>query len=175
MLLSNYVALAGVRANLVQDNLGSFVDETGSSRGISNGQDLALLKHLRSLADVVVTDGETARLEKYKVPIVCDLAVITRVGYKPEHSETTKRYVELLKLDLPAAIGRLKELGYASILLETGPELYRGHWQLVDELCLTATNYGVPNIEVLGIQGNLKSSISIGESTFSVWTQIRQL
>ena len=133
--LSAYSDLSGVRLNMVVSGSGEFVDENGSSRGISNDLDRQLIGHLRRQSDVVVTGGNTARIEKYRVPSHCALAVISSTFELDE-----ERFIRLS--DPETAISKLNELGFERILLETGPSLSRYFLEagLVDEFCLTVTN-----------------------------------
>ena len=57
-----------VRANMVMSKDGHFVDETGSSKGLSNPLDLKVLLTLRALADAILVGANTVRIEDYKVP-----------------------------------------------------------------------------------------------------------
>ena len=174
MLQASYLDVPLVRANLVQDANGAFTDANGSSRGISSEEDRDLLLALRALADVVVTDGETARLERYKVPRVCDLAVITRKGYSPTPSDSTHSYIEF-NFGLNETLTALKTLGYKRILLEVGPSLLKSNWDSVDQLCLTTTGHGAPDLAPLGIEAELADVNHLGQSTFTVWSQIREV
>jgi riboflavin biosynthesis pyrimidine reductase len=154
--LSAYPKLVGVRLNMVISGTGSFTDENGSSRGISNDLDRKLIGHLRRQSDVVVTGGNTARKEQYRVPSHCALAVISNSFTLEEEG--------YIRLDDPAkAIATLTEMGFERILLETGPTLSKFFIEAgqVDEFCLTVTNgnlelaaktvagFGV-NLELLG-------------------------
>ncbi len=175
MNLELYSPAPGVRVNLVQSIGGVFVDDTGSSRGISNDLDRELLLYLRTLSDVVVTDGETARREKYRVPRVCDLAVITREGYEPEPRESGHKYLQFPGLSPAQVVSELQKLGYSRILLEVGPNLVRELIQanLVDQLCLTNTNGSVPELRELGAAG-WRSDFELleGDTRFSAWSPI---
>lgn len=172
--LSKYVALDGVRVNLVQGQDGVTADPSGSSRGISNPDDRQLLLHLRTLADVVLTDGETARLERYKVPKTSDLAVFTRKGYVPEPGNSNHRLIEISDETLAGAVDVLKTLGYRRILLEAGPNLLRSSWQAFDELCLTNTATSKADLSALGIsQAKLNEEQIVGDATFTVWREIQ--
>ncbi len=174
MLPAFYLATPLVRANLVQGQSGQFVDSYGSSRGLSNEIDLARLLQLRKLCDVLVTDGETARLENYRVPASCDLAVVTKRGFSPSVSGSSKSYLEL-KLSPAEAIANLVSRGYERILLEVGPnvlsELIR--FGLVNQLCLTNTASSNPNLLTLGVsQAELLFDESVDDTRFTVWGQI---
>jgi hypothetical protein len=164
-----------VRANLVQGEGGVFVDSQGSSRGISNPLDLARLLELRALCDIVVTDGETARLEKYRVPQACDLGVITRFGYSPEPSSSTKKYIEL-KTGPGNAVRELLAQGYKRILLEVGPTVLTALIAegLVDELCLTNTKDSKPDLSLLDVaKAQLVFQEHQGDTGFTIWSQIQ--
>jgi riboflavin biosynthesis pyrimidine reductase len=175
MLDDVYLAAPRVRANLVQGGAGEFVDETGSSRGISNAVDLERLLQLRELCDVVVTDGETARRELYRVPRNCDLAVITRSGYSPRLSESKRNYLEIR--ESPAeAIRSLVKLGYKRILLEVGPNLLKAlvEENLVDQICMTNTGGSTADLSDLGVRFSRQSLLEIvGDTTFTVWDEIQ--
>ena len=54
-----------VRSNMAISLDGHYVDETGSSRGLSSSLDVTILLLLRALSDVVVVGGYTARQEAY--------------------------------------------------------------------------------------------------------------
>ena len=177
MLPDAYVSPPAVRANLVQGGGGTFVDANGSSRGISNDQDRARLLQLRQLCDVLVTDGETARLENYGVPKSCDLAVITKRGFTPRQSDTEHHYIEL-NLSPAIAIAELEQRGYKSILLEVGPALLTEIFKarLVDELCLTNTQHSQPDLARLGIASAQCVYQEVVEDTsFTVWREIQPL
>ena len=172
--LSKYAALDGVRVNLVQGPGGVIADETGSSRGISNSDDRKLLLHLRTLADVVLTDGETARLERYKIPKTSDLAVFTRKGYVPEPGTSEHRLIEIADESIAHAVDVLKTLGYQRILIEAGPNLLSDSWHAFDELCLSNTNGSTADLAKLGIaQAKQVATQSVNDATFTVWREIQ--
>jgi riboflavin biosynthesis pyrimidine reductase len=175
MLDEVYQRPPAVRANLVQGAGGVFIDDVGSSRGISNSLDRERLLDLRRLCDVLVTDGETARTEEYRIPRICDLAVITRSGFTPAAGESAKKYLEFRSSPV-LAIQKLKDLGYERILLEVGPNLLRGLIAagMVDQLCLTNTSFSEPDLSRLGVTAaQLLFSETTGDTTFSVWDEIR--
>ncbi|CAB4959200.1 unannotated protein [freshwater metagenome] len=175
MLPAIYLKVPKTRANLVQGLGGSFTDALGSSRGISNAIDRELLLDLRSLADVVVTDGETARREGYRIPKACDLAVITRAGYVPAAGVSKRNYVEL-RMSPPQAIRELIESGYQRILIECGPSLIAEMISvgLIDQLCLTNTSHSKADLPALGIgTARLDWSQQQSDTTFSVWSEIQ--
>jgi riboflavin biosynthesis pyrimidine reductase len=172
--LSKYAAFDGVRVNLVQGPGGVTADENGSSRGISNSDDRELLLHLRTLADVVLTDGETARLERYKIPKTSDLAVFTRKGYVPEPGTSAHRLIEIADESLAHAVEVLKTLGYRRILIEAGPSLLRDSWHAFDELCLSNTGGSEADLAKLGVaQAKQVATQSVDDATFSVWREIQ--
>ena len=175
MIPEIYLNPPSVRANLVQGLRGTFEDGAGSSRGISNEQDRSRLLALRKFCDVVVTDGETARTENYRVPKVCDLAVITRSGFTPAESESDRKYIEL-RSSPALAIQTLKDWSYERILLEVGPSLIREliAADAIDQLCLTNTANSEANLSALGIAGaTLLHKEVDGDTTFTVWSEIQ--
>lgn len=57
-----------LRANMVMSKDGHFVDETGSSKGLSSPLDLKVLLTLRAISDAILVGANTVRIEDYKVP-----------------------------------------------------------------------------------------------------------
>jgi riboflavin biosynthesis pyrimidine reductase len=129
----SYSDVFGVRLNMIVGANGEFVDDAGSSRGLSNELDRKLIGHLRRRSDVVATGGSTARAEQYRVPSHCSLAVISSSFELDDN-----RYIRLP--DPALAIETLRSQGFERILLETGPTLSRYFLESnqVDEFCLTA-------------------------------------
>lgn len=70
----------GWRANFVIDEGGASFGASGDSSDVSNHVDRLLLGKLRSLADVIVTSGKTARAERYKSSKHAPIAIFTRTG-----------------------------------------------------------------------------------------------
>ena len=66
-----------VTASLVCDASGNTVSSDGSSNGLGNNTDLALLVAMRRQAKVIVTSGKTLRADNYRFPKSADLAVLT--------------------------------------------------------------------------------------------------
>jgi hypothetical protein len=66
-----------ITASLVSDQHGNTVSTEGSSAGLGNSTDLALLVSLRRQAQVILTSGKTFRSDRYKFPKHADLAVLT--------------------------------------------------------------------------------------------------
>lgn len=165
---SAYPQLIGVRLNMVVNGTGSFTDDRGSSRGISNDLDRKLIGHLRRQSDVVVTGGNTARNEQYRVPSHCALAVISASFTLDED-----RYI---RLDDPTtAISRLTDLGFERILLETGPSLSKYFLEagLVDEFCLTVTNgdleVAAKTVAGFGVHLQLLGASELEGTLFTRW------
>lgn len=68
----------GWRMNFVVNIDGNFADQSGSSDGIASQLDRLLLGKLRSQADVIVTTGKTARIERYRSSKHAPIAILTR-------------------------------------------------------------------------------------------------
>lgn len=68
----------GWSASLVIGARGETQGSDGTSKPLSNPFDLSLLLALRSKADLIVTTGETARVEKYRTSRFAPIAVISR-------------------------------------------------------------------------------------------------
>lgn len=80
LIASEYGICNGWRANFVIDATGQSFGANGDSSDISNHVDRLLLGKLRSLADVIVTSGKTARIERYKSSKHAPIAIFTRSG-----------------------------------------------------------------------------------------------
>ncbi|MFM6940151.1 MAG: dihydrofolate reductase family protein, partial [Rhodoluna sp.] len=68
------------RVNFAVNQAGESFGPHGSSDDVSSGLDRLLLGKLRSLADVIVTSGETARAEKYRSSKFAPIAIFTESG-----------------------------------------------------------------------------------------------
>ena len=79
-LAKSYGSWSGIRTNHVVSSSGSFFDQSGSSRGLSTKEDLALLLALRKQADLVIVDAATARNEKYGKLSSSHLALVSSSG-----------------------------------------------------------------------------------------------
>ena len=75
-MLQSYGRLDGLRVNFVTDSQAKFADSNGSSRGVSSAEDYQLLIGLRSISDVVITSGKTAKSEGYRASRHSALAII---------------------------------------------------------------------------------------------------
>lgn len=167
-MLEGYESLDGIRLNMVVSSGGSFTDSIGSSRGISNAIDRKLLAHLRKLSDVVITGGETARVENYEVPSSADLLVISS-----NFEIDSDRFFRLPTPE--ATLDFLRESKYRRILLETGPSL--SGWflerDLVDEFCLTVVGGNVDTaneaVSKLGCHLKLVTTVYESGTLFTVW------
>jgi riboflavin biosynthesis pyrimidine reductase len=166
--LENYQPLTGVRLNMVAGPGGELVDELGSSRGISNDLDRQLIGKLRSLADVFVTGGNTARRENYQNSHKLQLAVIS---HNVENSDGRITLNAPKDETLPAwVLSELRNQGFERILLEVGPSLAKKFLaaDLVDEFCLTIP---VGGLEVANmVVKRLESSLVISESLMNEQT-----
>lgn len=67
-----------ITASLVCDESGNTISSDGSSTGLGNDTDLALLVAMRRQAQVIVTSGKTFRADNYRFPKFADLAVLTQ-------------------------------------------------------------------------------------------------
>ncbi|MFM2024184.1 MAG: hypothetical protein RLZZ56_197 [Actinomycetota bacterium] len=152
---------------------GSFVDSKGSSRGISNELDRSLIVHLRSLSDVYVTGGNTARNEAYKVKEKPVLAVITATDYELPGAIMLTPPVGFSAY--PWVIATLTSRGFERILLEVGPSLAKEFLagDLVDEFCLTLPSgtleLAEKVLEDFHSSLNLSSSEEIDGTLFTRW------
>ena len=135
VLLNQQSKFKGVRANLIATAQAQFTGASGSSRDISNQTDLALLKKLRSLSDVIVTDAATARAENYRPSKWAPIEVWSATGdFAGVDSSLKLQKVQSLE----ESLARVRAT-YDSVLLETGPRLTGliGELKAIDQLKLT--------------------------------------
>jgi riboflavin biosynthesis pyrimidine reductase len=143
-LALSYGSWTGIRTNHVISATGSFFDESGSSRGISTKEDLALLLALRRQADLVIVDAKTARNERYRKLSSAHLAIVSASGnFQSIPAASSKSEVTLFSPNTPNSDSELKiehvaidpaepfvallawanQMKFSSILLEAGPTL----------------------------------------------------
>lgn len=147
---------------------GDYVDEYGSSRGVSNAADLELLLQARFESDVAITGGNTARAEKLNSTARCALCLASNsmtslslpllkpsdgqcvllASSNPEllAAASGKAGVECIEIDdrMPLAkqlVESLRSRGLHRILLEGGPQLILAFNRdaQIDEVHLTVT------------------------------------
>jgi riboflavin biosynthesis pyrimidine reductase len=80
VIAREYGICNGWRANFVIDQGGASFGISGDSSDVTNQVDRLLLGKLRSLSDVIVTSGKTARVERYKSSKYAPIAIFTRTG-----------------------------------------------------------------------------------------------
>jgi riboflavin biosynthesis pyrimidine reductase len=166
VLLNRQSKFKGVRANLIATADAQFTGASGSSRDISNQVDLALLKRLRSLSDVIVTDAATARAENYRPSKWAPIEVWSATGdFAGVDSNLKLQKVQSLEESLA-----MVKATYDSVLLETGPTLTGliGELKAIDQLKLTivgaangasATSASVQVIKRLNLEYLNKSDV----------------
>ncbi len=79
-IAKEYGICNGWRVNFAIDTMGRSIGETGASVDVSTELDRLLLGKLRSLSDVIVTSGKTARAEKYRSSKHAPIAIFTSSG-----------------------------------------------------------------------------------------------
>jgi riboflavin biosynthesis pyrimidine reductase len=80
LIAKEYGICNGWRVNFAVDTAGRSFGETGKSEDVSTDLDRLLLGKLRSLSDVIVTSGLTARAEKYRSSKHAPIAIFTTSG-----------------------------------------------------------------------------------------------
>ncbi len=160
-------------ANFVVNGRGEFADETGSSRGLSNEIDRALLVYLRNSTKALLIGGQTARREAYKQDRRFETFVLTNRLDQPADG------LHYFKADSDSHLATQARQfcsKYGGLLVEGGPQLItklvkaRG----LDLLCLTTT--GTPkNLKKLlrslfGIEdASLISDQQRADTRFTIW------
>jgi riboflavin biosynthesis pyrimidine reductase len=176
-LKGRYERIEGVRLSMVTSASLQTSGASLSSNDVSNSLDRELLKHLRSIADVAVSDVATAIAEGYRPSQLVDIELWTKSGNSrglvDQEAGVFKRF-KIKKVDDP--IGHLQALRqiHSSILLETGPtvtvKLTKA--QTVDEACITVTQApdelsAMSSLESFATQMHLEYLTTIE----AVWTE----
>lgn len=174
MMLGEYKALAGVRANFILGANGEHVGHSGSSRDLSNAQDKELLIHLRALADVILVDAVTARAEKYGQSRHAPIVVISASGDFDDLSPEDTDFVYLHQSLSSRTIDTMRSNFGEHLLLECGPTLLNIAIKLglIDELCLTVTGDVARAVSMSELDlDSLKMTVELvsGDSHFTRW------
>ena len=130
---------------MVVDSSLRIAGEKGTSEDVTNATDRSLLLHLRSLADLIITDAATAAAERYRPSRFCNIEVWSRSGdFRGLQESKPKELSYGLSLqvvsDAEARIASLRK-SYKRILLETGPTLTKAlsETRQVDFACISVT------------------------------------
>ena len=107
-----------VTASLVCDEIGNTISSDGSSSGLGNETDLALLVAMRRQAQVIVTSGRTLRADNYRFPKSADLAVLTNQQFEIHAPEGQKLIVA--NSGYEQLIQQLSTSGYTRMHVEYG-------------------------------------------------------
>ena len=111
--------------SFVVDDDGGIANTSGSSSGIGNQTDKKLLSALRANAQVVLTSGKTARLDRYRMPKTADLAIFTNAGVgalelKPAAPQRLSVFGSEVATDFKGALDYTRSLGYDRVHVEFG-------------------------------------------------------
>lgn len=141
--LLEHISNVSITTSFVVDANGNFVNDQGTSRGIGNKTDLALLGLLRRNSEVVLTSGLTARNDAYVMPKTADLAIFTVQGVSGLHLQ--EKPGQRLHLIGPStansyseALDATAKLGYQKIHLEFGPKGLSALLDQIDLIVLSA-------------------------------------
>lgn len=162
-LLGAYLPLNGVRLNMVINADGDAKGLSNTSNDLSNLLDRKLLKHLRKLSKVVVTDAATAAAEQYKPSRFVDIEVWSRsANFRGlEQRRANDGFHEFRTEEISDEGARLNFLieTYGQVLLESGPTLTSvfARKLLVDEACLTVTAAASEDQALLALKAFAKS------------------
>ena len=80
LIAKDYGICNGWRVNLAVDDNDSTYGISGTSIDVSSELDRLLLGKLRSLADIILTSGKTARQEKYRSSKYAPIAIFSKIG-----------------------------------------------------------------------------------------------
>ena len=143
-LEGRYSRINGVRLSMVANSRLQTSGVSRSSADVSTSLDRELLKHLRSLADIAVTDAATAIAESYRPSKLVELEIWTKSGDARGLEDVSAGEFRPLRVQqIDDAVVRLQTLRqtHSSILLETGPTVSKllAGAQEIDEASLTVT------------------------------------
>jgi len=143
-LEARYSRVNGVRLSMVANSRLQTSGISRSSADVTNSLDRQLLKHLRSLADIAVTDVATAMAESYRPSKLVELEIWTKSGDARGLEDVSAGEFRPLRVQqIDDAVVRLQTLRqtHSSILLETGPTVTKvlASAQEIDEASLTVT------------------------------------
>jgi len=197
-LAKSYGTWSGIRTNHVVSASGSFIDESGSSRGLSTAEDLELLLALRKGADLVIVDAATARNEKYGKLSSAHLAIISASGsfegipainastgvtlFSPAqpsmNANSTLEHFSINSVDpFEAVIEWSSKMQLKSLLLEAGPTLTRIAFstKAVSQSAITITprvpiESLTPQWNPFSSQGELVSVAESEDACFTLWS-----
>ena len=122
---------------------GEVANPDGGSSGIGNSTDKKLLGALRSNAEIVLTSGRTARLERYKMPRTADLAIFTNqgvqeLGLSPTPPQRLIVFGQDHASSFSEAIDYLQSIGYQRIHVEFGPTGYASSAASIEKTFLSS-------------------------------------
>jgi riboflavin biosynthesis pyrimidine reductase len=197
-LALSYGSWTGIRTNHVISASGSFFDESGSSRGISTKEDLALLLALRRQADLVIVDAKTARNERYRKLSSAHLAIVSASGnFQAIPAASSESEVTLFSPSAPTSDGEIEiehvaidpaepfvallawanQMKFSSMLLEAGPTLTRVCFETAEvaQSAITVTPR-LPEDQLerplnpFSHEGSLVSLAESEDATFALWS-----
>jgi riboflavin biosynthesis pyrimidine reductase len=147
LLLSKYRTLEGNRLNMVIDANAQTSGKDGSSRSLSHAADKELLKHLRSISGLIITDAATAAAEQYRPSKFAPIQIWSKTanfrGFRDIPAEAGLQALTVKHTDdLDLAVAEASLLT-RRLLFETGPTVSAllAKANLIDELCLTVTGF----------------------------------
>lgn len=162
LIAKEYGICNGWRVNFAIDESGNSFGDTGISSDVSSDLDRLLLGKLRSLSDVIVTSGQTARAEKYRSSKHAPIAIFTETG----------------NLDSVPAIQGMQYFTPLVLTPEPNQSMVESHLSDVDVLVLPfdvpddASNWPVAISEVLHGEGYQSPILESGRSTLGQFLAI---
>jgi riboflavin biosynthesis pyrimidine reductase len=163
-----YRPLIGLRANLVIDSDGntsansseagdSNASESNTSDSLTSDLDRQLLKHLRSISELIVTTGATFRAENLRPSKFATMLVLSRQRNevdKPTNEQSQPIHFRsgIDATDLVANF--MLENGMNSAVLECGPTVTKEFASRgkIDEFCVTIKHHGKEQASATEVQ-----------------------
>jgi len=153
-----YLPLIGLRANLVIDADGNVsANPSQNSDSLTSELDRQLLKHLRSISDLIVTTGATFRAENLRPSKFAPMLVLSRQRNEVDKptNEQAKPIFFRSGIDVIDLFKNFMfENGMKSAVLECGPTVTKEFASRgkIDEFCLTINHNGQKQISAAEVQ-----------------------
>ncbi len=171
MTVSQFGPWQGLRLAMVVGTDGLSRGSDGTSHSVSNPEDRAQLMALRALADLIVTDANTAEREGYRQSKLAPIQVWSRNPgartWRPIEAAGGQPVNLIDSSDLPRAV---QQLGPGAVLLETGPNLSRLLMPWMGSLAITVPtrDVEVARRATLDLLANLAADLNEWEATWSL-------
>ena len=167
----------------------SLSNDSITSDKITSDLDRALLKHIRSVSDLIVTTGATFRAEKLKPSRFAPMLVLTSTALPDvDDSQAEDHFAVFARFGTdPVQVTRefMAEQGFSAAVIECGPRVTKlfAAQNALDQFCLTIRHghQSLPtNDKVKSLLADLnfdsgETTLRHEDSTHSYWTALKKL